>query len=167
MFSPRPCCTVLRRLRQLELLLRFSTPTSGVFIMSPTTALKLSLMLTANGVKQFPDITINGGSINGLPVIVSQAAKIAGSPQFGEMIVLLLQEEILLADDGDVDIQISNEASIEMLDNPTNTSTGSTTATSMISMFQTQSWAVKAVRYINWAKRRPQAAAFIQAANYG
>jgi HK97 family phage major capsid protein len=142
-------------------------PMTGIFVMSPTTALKLSLMLTANGVKQFSDISINGGSINGIPVVVSNAAKIAGSPQFGEMIVLLLQEEILLADDGQVTIEISKEAALELLDNPTNTGAGGTTATSMISMFQTHSAAIKAVRYINWTKRRTQAAAFIQAANYG
>jgi HK97 family phage major capsid protein len=141
-------------------------PSTGVFIMSPTVALKLSLMLTANGVAQYPNININGGTWQGLPVIVSQAAKIAGSPQFGEMIVLLLQEEILLADDGQVTVEVSKEAALELLDNPTNSGAGATTATSMISMFQTHSVAIKAVRYINWTKRRAQAAAFIQAANY-
>ena len=142
-------------------------PSTGIFVMSPTTALKLSLMLTANGVPQYPNININGGTFLGLPVVVSNAAKIAGSPQFGEMIVLLLQEEILLADDDQVTIEISKEAALELLDNPTNTGAGGTTATSMVSMFQTHSAAIKAVRYINWAKRRTQAAAFIEAANYG
>lgn len=142
-------------------------PMTGVFVMSPTTALRLSLMLTANGVRQFSDISINGGSINGIPVVVSNAAKIAGSPQFGEMIVLLLQEEILLADDGQVTVDVSTEAALELLDNPTNTGAGGTVATTMISMYQTDSIAIKAVRYINWTKRRSQAAAFIQAANYG
>jgi len=134
--------------------------------MSPTTALKLSLMMTANGVKQFDGLSISGGTWQGLPVIVSQSAKIAGSPQFGEMIVLLLPREILLADDGQVTISISNEAALELLDNPTNTGAGATVATAMVSMFQTNSVAIKAVRYINWVKRRSTAAAFIQAANY-
>jgi len=141
-------------------------PTSGVWVMSPTTALKLSLMMTANGVKQFDGLSISGGTWQGLPVIVSQSAKIAGSPQFGEMIVLLLPREILLADDGQVTISISNEAALELLDNPTNTGAGATVATAMVSMFQTNSVAIKAVRYINWVKRRSTAAAFIQAANY-
>jgi HK97 family phage major capsid protein len=141
-------------------------PMSGVWVMSPTTALKLSLMMTTNGVKQYPGISIKGGEWMGLPVIVSPNAVIAGSPQFGNMIVLLIQNEILVADDGGVDIQISNETALEMLDNPTNLSTGGTTATAMVSMFQTQSWAIKAVRYVNWTKRRTAAAAFIQAAAY-
>jgi len=141
-------------------------PSTGVWVMSPTTALKLSLMMTANGVAQFPNISINGGTWQGLPVVVSNAVNIAGSPQFGQMIVLLLQEEILLADDGQVTVEISKEASLELLDNPTNTGAGGTVATAMVSMFQTHSAAIKAVRYINWTKRRTTAAAFIQAAAY-
>lgn len=141
-------------------------PATGVWVMTPTTALKLSLMKTSLGTMQFPDISINGGTWQGLPVIVSQSAKIAGSPQYGEMIVLLLPREILLADDGQVTISISNEASLELKDNPTNSGAGGETATSMVSMFQTHSVAIKAVRYINWTKRRSTAAAFIQAANY-
>lgn len=141
-------------------------PASGVWVMTPTTALKLSLMLTSLGGSQYPGISITGGTWMGLPVIVSPNAYISGSPQFGNMIVLLLQDEILVADDGGVDIQISNEASIEMLDNPTNLSTGATAPTTSVSMFQTQSWAIKAVRYVNWTKRRAAAAAFIQAAAY-
>lgn len=141
-------------------------PSSGVWVMSPTTALKLSLMLTSLGQPQYPTISINGGTLFGMPVIVSQSAKIAGSPQYGEMIVLLFEREIFVADDGQVTIAISNEAALELKDNPTNSGSGGETATSMVSMFQTVSHAIRAVRYINWAKRRTQAAAFIQAANY-
>ncbi len=142
-------------------------PSSGTWVMSPTTALKLSLMLTSLGQQQYPTISINGGTLFGMPVIVSQSAKIAGSPQYGEMIVLLFQREIFLADDGQVTIAISNEASLELKDNPTNSGSGGETATSMVSMYQTVSSAIRAVRYVNWTKRRSQAAAFIQAANYG
>lgn len=142
-------------------------PSSGVWVMTPTTALKLSLMLTTLGGAQYPGISINGGTWMGLPVIVSQNAYIAGSPQFGQMIVLILQNEIFLADDGGVDIQISNEASLEMIDGGSSMlSTGTSAGASLVSMFQTQSWAIKAVRYVNWTKRRTAAAAFIQAAAY-
>ena len=141
-------------------------PTSGTFIMSPTTALKLSLMLTSLGQAQYPSININGGTLFGLPVVVSNSAKIAGSPQFGEMIVVVFQREILVADEGGVTIDISKEASLELKDNPTNSGAGGETATSVVSMFQTNSMAIRAIRYVNWAKRRTTAAAFIQAANY-
>ena len=61
-----------------------------------------------------------------------------------------------------ITIDASEEASIQMLDNPTNTSTGGTTATTMVSMFQTNTLAIKGVRYVNWTKRRSQAVAFIR-----
>jgi HK97 family phage major capsid protein len=141
-------------------------PMNAVWIMTPTTALKLSLMLTSLGSKQYPDITIKGGTWQGLPVVVSNIASISGSPDYANMIVLMFPDEVLLADEGQVTIEASNEASIQMLDNPTNTSTGGTTATTMVSMFQTHSLAIKAVRYINWAKRRTTAVAFIRTAAY-
>jgi len=142
-------------------------PMSGVWVMTPTTALKLSLMLTSLGGAQYPGITVNGGTWMGLPVVVSQNAYIAGSPQFGQMIVLILEDEIFVADEGDVSVDISNEASIEMLDTAsTQLSTGATAPTTVVSMFQTQSWAIKAVRYVNWTKRRTAAAAFLQNVAY-
>lgn len=124
----------------------------AVWVMSGTTALAMSLMLNAVGQKQF-DITPTGGTFLGAPVVVSQAAYITGSPDYGNMIVLLFPREIFLADDGSASIEISNQASIQQLDNPTNQSTGSTAATTVISMFQTNSLAIKGVRYINWKVR--------------
>jgi HK97 family phage major capsid protein len=147
----------------------FLDPSQGVWVMSPTTALKLSLMLTSLGTPQYPTISITGGTWQGLPVIVSPNLNVQGSPSgtdFSNAIMLVFPPEIILADDGDVSIDISNEASIQMLDNPTNLSTGATAPTTTVSMFQTQSWAIKAVRYVNWVKRRSAAAAWIKAAAY-
>jgi HK97 family phage major capsid protein/HK97 family phage prohead protease len=139
----------------------------SVWIMSASSAQKMSLMVTSLGVPQFPQMTPNGGTLLGYPVIVSQSAYFAsGSPNYGHMIVFLNPREVFLADDGQVTIEISREASIQLLDNPTNASTGATVATTMVSMFQTQSEAIKAVRYVNWAKRRTNACAFIRNADY-
>lgn len=140
-------------------------PAQGVWVMSATTALALSLMLTSLGQPQYPNININGGTWFGLPVIVSQSAYVAGSPQFGNMIVLIIANEILMADDGQVTIDVSNEASIEMLDSALQQTAGGTGA-SMVSMFQTASMAIRAIRYINWTKRRTAAVAFIEDVNY-
>jgi HK97 family phage major capsid protein/HK97 family phage prohead protease len=137
-----------------------------VVVMSHTTAQALSMIVTSLGNQQFPGLSMLGGTLQGLPVITTQAAKIAGSPQFGEMIVLLNPAEVFLADDGNATIEASDQVSIEMKDNATNQSTATSVGTSMVSMFQTESIAVKAVRHINWAKARSQAAAFIQAAAY-
>src|SRR5690606_20800053 len=47
-------------------------PSSGVWIMSASTALALSLILNPLGQREFPNITMNGGTFEGLPVIVSE-----------------------------------------------------------------------------------------------
>lgn len=138
----------------------------GVWIMTPNQALNIGLLLNSLGLPLYPGINITGGELLGLPVIVSNSANIPGSPDSGNMIVLVNPQEIFLADEGQVTIQVSNEASIQMLDNPTNTSTGSTTATSMVSMFQTHSLALRATRYINWSKRRSLAAVYMKEAGY-
>lgn len=136
-------------------------------VMAPRTALALSLMVTSLGQQQFPTMTATGGRLFGFRVIVSRyVASITGSPDFGRMIVAINAPEVFLADEGQVAIDVSREASIQMLDNPTNTSTGSTTATTMVSMFQTHSVALKAVRFINWTKRRSTACQYIRNALY-
>jgi HK97 family phage major capsid protein len=137
-----------------------------VWVMTATTALALSLMQTSLGNPQFPTININGGTWMGLPVVVSQNALMSGSPDYLNMIVLIQPREVFMADDGAITISVSNEASIEMLDNPTNRAAGSSVATTVVSMFQTNSLAIKAVRYINWSKRRTQAVQFIRTAAY-
>lgn len=138
----------------------------SVWIMSSTLALRLSMMVNALDQKVNPDLSVNGGTFLGMPVIVSQAAQIAGSPQYGDVLLWVHPREIYLADDGQVAIETSREASIQMLDNPTNASTGGTTPTTVVSMFQTETLAIKAVRYVNWVKRRSTAVQWIQAAAY-
>ena len=136
-------------------------------VMAPRTALALTLMVTSLGLPQFPTMTANGGTLFGFRVVVSRyVGAISGSPDFGNMIIAINAPEVFLADEGQVMIDVSREASIQMLDNPTNTSTGSTTATTMVSMFQTHSVAMKAVRFINWAKRRSVACQYIRNALY-
>jgi len=141
-------------------------PSQAVWIMTPTQALALSLILNPLGQRTYPDINVMGGVLFGLPVITSMSAKLVGSPTVGNLIALVNAPEVLMADDGQVTISASQEASIQMLDNPTNESTGGTVATSMVSMFQTSAMAIKAVRYINWTKRRATAAAWISNAAY-
>lgn len=140
-------------------------PTSCVWIMDPTMALAISLMLNALGQPEFPGITMFGGTFFGLPVVVSNAANITGSPGSGHMIILAKASDILFADDMGLEIEASAEASLQMLDNPTNASSDGT-ATTLVSMFQTNSVAIRAIRPINWKKRRATAVAYIREAQY-
>lgn len=143
-------------------------PLSGLcWVMHANLALSISMMENAVGARQWPDLTITGGTFAGLPAIASESACQAGSVVAGEgqLLVLVNTNEILLADDGEADIQASTEASIQMLDNPTNDSV-TPTATTMVSMFQTDSVALRAVRFINWAKRRANVVQYIKDAAY-
>jgi HK97 family phage major capsid protein/HK97 family phage prohead protease len=138
----------------------------SVWIMSKSSALKFSMMVNALDQRVHPGMTPNGGEFLGYPVVVSQQMQIAGSPSYGDIIIFLHPREVLLADDGQVTLESSDQVSLQLLDNPTNQSTGSTAPTTVVSMFQTESIAIKAVRYINWAKKRSTAAQWITMANY-
>lgn len=137
----------------------------GAFlIMSPTTALALSLMYNDLGTAQaFPNIGPAGGNLNGIPVIVSNY--VVGDTA-GGMVIMVNGSDVFLADDGQVVLDASREASLQMLDNPTNNS-ATATATSMVSMFQTNSVAIRAERWINWAKRRANAVQYLSGVNWG
>jgi hypothetical protein len=128
--------------------------------------MQIGLMVTSLGVLQFPDIGLNGGSLLGIPVVTSNCANISGSPASGRMIIAAVANEIQLADEGGVAIDVSRETALQLLDNPTNASTSGTTATSMVSMFQTHSMALRCTRFINWAKRRTGCVEFIRDAAY-
>jgi hypothetical protein len=134
--------------------------TSGVWIMSGINALGLAVMVNALGQAEFPGMTVNGGIFMGLPVIVSQGA--------GDTITLVNAGDIWLADDGGVNVDMSTEASLQMVDNPTGTSVGSDPVeATLVSMFQTNSVAIRVETYINWARRRPTGVATITDATWG
>lgn len=134
----------------------------GALIMSPNTALALSMIQNPLGQPEFPTININGGTYFGMPVVVSTNIP---STAEGSVVVLVKQSEILLADDGQVVIDASSEASLQMDSAPTMNST-TPTGSSVVSMFQTNSVAIRAERFINWGRRSVQAVGYISGAAY-
>lgn len=139
-------------------------PEGLVLIMPTTLALALSFMVNSLGQPEFPGLTMNGGTINGIPVITSQYA--ANASGGGNLVIAVNAREVFLADDGQVTIDASREASLQMLDNPTNNS-ATAVATTMVSMWQTNSIALRAERFINWAKRRTEAVVYMDDVNWG
>lgn len=150
----------IKSLWQLFLAANLS-PTDAVYIMSNSTALGLSLMLNPLGQREFPGMTMNGGELLGVPVIASEYVP---SDTTGGLIILAKASDILLADDGQVTVDASNEASLQMDDAPTNPVVA---ATVLVSMFQQNMTALRAERFINWAKARAAAVQYISGANYG
>lgn len=133
-------------------------PTGAVWLMSATTALALTLRKNALGQREYPEITLTGGTLAGLPIIISQYV--------GNRLILVNAPDIYLADDGGVAIDMSREASLEMMNNPTQDSVAGT-GTQLVSMFQTNSVAIRAERWINWQRRRPAAVSVITGVAYG
>lgn len=133
---------------------------SGVWVMSATYALRLMMMLNPLGQREFPGITMQGGTFFELPVIVSN--------YLGDYVALVNAEDIWFADEGGVDVAMSTEASLEMVDNPTQDSGAETPVDSeMVSMFQTNSVAFRAERTLNWARRRSSAVAWMDNITWG
>ena len=139
-------------------------PSNLVLVMPNTLALAASLLVTTNGVRSFPDLTANGGSIQGIPVFTSMYA--ASGASYGNMIIAIDTASVALADDGNFTVDVSSEASLQMLDNPTN-DVSTPTATTMVSMFQTNSLAIRAERFVHWVKLRSGAVVYMDDVNWG
>lgn len=127
-------------------------PADAVYLMSTLNALRLTRLKDSQGNKIYPDITIKGGFIDGVPVLVSQSV--------GKVVALVHASDIYLGDEDGILIDMSNEASLEMVDNPTQDGiTGK--GTELVSLWQTGMVGIKAERIINWKRRRAEAVTYI------
>lgn len=137
-----------------------NAPSSGVWIMSATNALALSLMVNALGQPEFPGISMTGGKFQGLPVIVSQ--------HIGNVVALVNAADIFLGDEGGVQVDMSREASLEMRSTGLGMDATAGTATAAsVSMFQTNSVALRAEREISWKRARPSAVSYLTSVDWG
>lgn len=138
-----------------------NAPTSGVWIMSAVTALALSLMQNPLGQTEFPGISMNGGTFFGLPVIVSEYVPTDSS---GSIVALVNASDIYYADDGGIDVSMSTEASLQMDNAPDNPTTASTV---LVSLWQRNLVGLRAEMTVNFARRRPSAAAWLDNVAWG
>lgn len=135
-----------------------NAPTTGVFVMSATTALRLGMLMNPIGQAEFPGIGMNGGRFQGLPVIVSE--------HIGNVVALVNASDIYLGDEGGISVDMSTEASLQMDDAPTANS-GTGVGAAMVSLWQTNSVAFRAEREVNWARRRTGSVAYLTAVAWG
>lgn len=137
---------------------------SAVFITTQVVAMRIGLIQNSFGQPMFPGINANGGTLMGIPVVVSEnIPSTTGSPTEGWPIILAAAREILLADDGQVNIDASREATLQMETAPDSPPTA---ATVMTSLWQHNMVAIKAERFINWVKRRSTAVSYLSNAVY-
>ncbi len=136
-----------------------------VIVMSQSQALRLGLMRNDFGVKEFADVNKDGGFIEGIPVVTTEnIASNGGSPADGWIIVALSAGNILLADDGGVDVDISTEASIQT-DSAPDSPPGAGTV--LVSLWQNNMVGIRCERFVTWVKARTNAAVYITGGNYG
>ncbi|MAS10307.1 phage major capsid protein [Salinisphaera sp.] len=123
------------------------------WVMDGSTALAISLMTNSLGQSEFPGIGMNGGTLGGLPVVVSEYVT-AGD------IYLVDADNIYWATDGGIELSMSDQASIEMNDSPDGTG-------SLVSLWQNNLSAFRVEQRLNWMPRRANSVARITGAAYG
>lgn len=113
------------------------------------------------GQAEFPGISMTGGELFGLPVIVSEYIPTSSA---GAVVALVNASDIYLGDEGGVDLSMSTEASLQMDNAPDNPTTASTV---LVSLWQRNLVGFRAERAINWARRRASAVAYLTGVNWG
>ena len=113
------------------------------YIMSESRACLWAELTNPLGAPEFPGLQAPTGqkTLNGLPVIESETAD--------DVVTLFKPSELYLADEGGVETAYSDQATIDV--NGT-----------AVNLWQENKFAIRAERYITWAKRRPIAAAYIK-----
>lgn len=126
----------------------------GVTLVTTTyVAMGISLLTNALGQPEFPTVNVNGGTLFGLPLVVSN--NVPGTST-GSLLVAIAGQEVLLAQDGGVQVDVSREATLEM--------SGGATAT--FNLWQRNCVGFRAEWWISWIKARPQAVQYISGAAY-
>lgn len=116
------------------------------WIMGETRAATMSGLRDALGRKYFEGMELSGQrTLKGLPVMTSGSAK--------DKIVLIIPSQIMLADDDQIDFEVSTEATINF---------GTKEEPNLVHMYQENLSAIRAERFIRWKKRRAAAAGFIK-----
>ncbi len=111
------------------------------YLMSETRAARMGRIRDALGNHYFSGMQGINKELNGRPVITSQTVS--------DKIALIKTSELLLAQDGGVDVSYSDQATLEDADG------------TIINLWQENKFAVRVEKFITWAKRRPIAAAWI------
>ena len=126
-----------------------------LILIAPTTNVRhLGLAALADGRKVYPELTVNGGRIGGVQIIPSDNLPLAGSPADQTGAVLVDASQVAVAD-GALQLDTARNASLQMADAP------SAGAQPAVSLWQTNSRALRVRRRIGYARLRSTAAAVI------
>jgi hypothetical protein len=139
------------------MLQKFSDANMGqggvTLVMNSAAASGLAFLTNALGNPEFEGITVNGGTLRGIPLIVSDAVPHDSS---GGLIIAIKSSEVFLAQNGGIRVDMSRDATIDMA--------GGNAPT--YSLFQKNSVALRAEWWVSWKKARAQAVQYISGAAY-
>lgn len=122
---------------------------SAALLMSPANAVALAVAANVS------TLGLAGGTLFGVPVVTSTVCN--------TNVIMVDLGAILYADDGDLDIDISLNASVMMDSAPTDPPVA---ATVFVSLFQANLVGIRVIRYVNWKRARTSAVQLITGAAY-
>ncbi|AEB82847.1 phage major capsid protein [Alicycliphilus denitrificans] len=122
----------------------------AAWVLSPAAAAKVAGLRGTGGAASFPGIGPNGGELLGLPALTSATA--AGK------LILIDQSGIIVDRDAGAEITRAESATLQLSDAPTEPPTA---PEQLVSLFQTDAVAIKAVLHRGWAVRAGSVATYI------
>lgn len=133
---------------------------TAAWIMRGRTAAFLSTLRGTGGGLAYPGMGIRGGELLGLPALVSNGVPYDSNSPTETSISLVCASEVWLADDGAAQIELSQQASLQMDSAPAEG------AQAMVSLWQAGLSAVKVTRFVNWKLRRATGCAVITGVDF-
>lgn len=131
-----------------------NVPVNGLsIILSPNNALALSFHAYADGSPMFPGIGVDGGNYRGINFVTSNTV--------GTNVIALQPRYVLMADDGQVSIDASREASLQMDSAPMSPADATTV---YVSLWQNNMIGLRAERWINWQRALTNAVFYLTGA---
>jgi HK97 family phage major capsid protein len=130
------------------------------WVMHPRTASFLSRLRGTGGSLAYPAMSALGGTLAGLPVLVSANVPVGATTGEPTIIALIDGDGVLLADDRDAVLTVATSASVEVDTAPTSD------ARALASLWQMNMVGLRAERFVNWMPRRSGAVQYISGVTF-
>lgn len=153
-YSPQ---AIVNEISKLAAVVCVSAQSRPYLIVDVITATGLAFTVNNDGVLAFPDMTPAGGMISGIPVLVSDDLPNDSTGSY----VVMLDAQAIAGGDYIVMLDAARYTSLQMDDAPDQS------PSPMVSMFQTNSVALKASRYFGFELIRESGVAYLTGVNWG
>lgn len=133
---------------------------SAVWVLRGRSAAYLSTLRGSGGSLAYPDMGLRGGTLLGLPALVTNAVPMDSDSPTESSISLLCASEVWIADDGEARVEMAQHADLQMDDAPVQG------AAQMVSVWQHGLLALRTTRYLDWRLRRAAGCVSIVGVNF-